>query len=330
MQSIRSKFSVGLFVIIGMSIVILFVLWLGMSEYFKGGRKYAAYFDESIQGLSRDAAVKYRGVDVGRVNRIGVAPDGRLVEIILTLEKDLKNPANLVAQIKSVGITGIMFVELERQKPDEKTQAPDIDDFKPEFPVIETRPSDMKRMLTDINEIISNIKQVDMEGISNRLITMIDSMNRTVVEAEIGKISRDLQQLAENANRILNAEQWENFGRSANRSAESLEQLTNELRSVLDRLDKSVATSGREFNKAADQVYKAAENADSLLVEGSRKLDAASVSASDYDRRIAEILEELETATSGLNRLIDQINRQPSRLIHGAPLREKPVEPEKN
>lgn len=330
MQSIRSKFSVGLFVIIGMSIVILFVLWLGMSEYFKGGRKYAAYFDESIQGLSRDAAVKYRGVDVGRVNRIGVAPDGRLVEIILTLEKDLKNPANLVAQIKSVGITGIMFVELERQKPGEKTQAPDIDDFKPEFPVIETRPSDMKRMLTDINEIISNIKQVDMEGISNRLITMIDSMNRTVVEAEIGKISRDLQQLAENANRILNAEQWENFGRSANRSAESLEQLTNELRSVLDRLDKSVATSGREFNKAADQVYKAAENADSLLVEGSRKLDAASVSASDYDRRIAEILEELETATSGLNRLIDQINRQPSRLIHGAPLREKPVEPEKN
>ncbi|MFP4000070.1 MAG: MlaD family protein, partial [Desulfobacterales bacterium] len=261
MQSIRSKFSVGLFVIIGMSIVILFVLWLGMSEYFKGGRKYAAYFDESVQGLSRDAAVKYRGVDVGRVNRIGVAPDGRLVEIILTLEKDLKNPENLIAQIKSVGITGIMFVELERQKPGEKTQAPDIDEFKPEFPVIETRPSDMKRLLTDINKIISNIKQVDMEGISNRLITTIDSMNRTMVEAEIGKISRDLQQLAENANRILNAEQWEKLGRSANRSAQNLEQLINETRSVLDRLDKSVADGGREFNKAADQVYKAAENA---------------------------------------------------------------------
>ncbi|MFW6011052.1 MAG: MlaD family protein [Desulfosalsimonas sp.] len=329
MKSIRTKFSVGLFVIIGMSVVILFVLWLGMSEYFRGGREYAAYFDESVQGLSRDAAVKYRGVNVGQVKQIGVAPDGRLVEIIFTIEKELRNPKNLVAQIKSVGITGIMFVELERPRPGEKTRAPDFEEFKPEYPVIATRPSDMKKLLTDINEIISEIKQVDLEGISNRLITMIDSMNRIMVEAELVEISSDLQQVIENTNRILDSEQWENLGRSANRSAQKLEQLINETRSVLDRLDKSTASSSREFNKAANQVYEAAEKADKLLGQGSIALDSAQSRASDYDRRIAEIIKELETSTAGLNRLIDQINRQPSRLIYGPPLRKKEIEPEK-
>ena len=79
MPSVRTKFSVGLFVIIGMSLVVIFVLWLGMSEIFKEGRKYVAYFDESVQGLNKDAAVKYRGVNIGRVDQIGVAPDGRLI-----------------------------------------------------------------------------------------------------------------------------------------------------------------------------------------------------------------------------------------------------------
>ena len=111
MQSIKTRFSVGLFVIIGMSVVILAILWLGMSDYLREGRKYSAYFDESVQGLSQDAAVKYRGVSVGRVDQIGVAPDGRLVEIIFSLNKKLQNAENLVAQIKSVGITGIMFPE---------------------------------------------------------------------------------------------------------------------------------------------------------------------------------------------------------------------------
>src|SRR6056297_537292 len=119
MPSVRTQFSVGLFVIIGMAVVVVFILWLGMVQYFQEGRKYVAFFDESIQGLKKDSSVKYRGVDIGRVDNIRVAPDGRLVQIVLNLREPLKDRENLVAQIKSVGITGIKFVELERIPKDE-------------------------------------------------------------------------------------------------------------------------------------------------------------------------------------------------------------------
>src|SRR6056297_3346379 len=113
MPSVRTQFSVGLFVVIGMAVVVIFILWLGLMQYFVEGRKYVAFFDESVQGLNKDSAVKYRGVDIGRVDDIRVAPDGRLVQIILELRQPLRDNEDIFAQIKSVGITGIMFVELE-------------------------------------------------------------------------------------------------------------------------------------------------------------------------------------------------------------------------
>lgn len=327
MQSLRTKFSVGLFVIIGMSIVIVFVLYLGMSEYFREGRKYNAYFDESVQGLSRDAAVKYRGVNVGQVDSIGVAPDGRLVEIVFTLSQQLRNPENLVAQIKSVGITGIMFVELERRAPGVKAKTRDYE-FDPDYPVIPTRPSEMKRLMTDINQILSQIKQVDMEGISNRLITMIESMNRTLVTAEIEKISHGLQKTIDNTNKILDSEKWEDFTRSADNSAANLEKLINETRAAVKKLDESVSGNSQKFNQASEQVTSAAQKAEKLISEGSHTLDSARARGSDYDREMGEIIKELKAATSGLNRLIDQVNRQPSRLLYGPPVPEKTIEPE--
>jgi hypothetical protein len=75
-----SHFMIGLFVLIGVSIGFVFVFWLGVSRYSQTGETYAAYFDESVQGLQADSSVKYRGVDVGRVEKIRVAPDNRLIE----------------------------------------------------------------------------------------------------------------------------------------------------------------------------------------------------------------------------------------------------------
>ncbi|MFW5937245.1 MAG: MlaD family protein, partial [Desulfosalsimonas sp.] len=224
MQSIRTKFSVGLFVIIGMSVVILAILWLGMSDYLREGDKYSAYFDESVQGLSTDAAVKYRGVSVGRVDQIGVAPDGRLVEIIFSLNKKLQNAENLVAQIKSVGITGIMFVELERQPPGEPLTTPGLD-FETKYPVVATKPSDMKQLLSDVYDILSRIKQIDMKGISDRMTTIMDNFNRVLTDAEFEKISAELQKTIRRSNQILDPDQWNELHNSANTAVNNLDGL---------------------------------------------------------------------------------------------------------
>ncbi|MCF8094296.1 MAG: MCE family protein [Desulfobacteraceae bacterium] len=326
MKSLRTKFSVGLFVIIGMSVILLSVLWLGMSEYFREGKKYAAYFDESVQGLSRDAAVKYRGVSVGRVDQIGVAPDGRLVEIIFSLDKKLQHPRNLVAQIKSVGITGIRFVELERPQPEDRLSLPDFD-FETKYQVIATKPSEIKQLISDVFDILSRIQQVDLQGLSSRLTAIMDNVNRILNESEIEKLSTGLQTLINRSNRLLDAEKWREFRSSINDTTQKIDGLISDTRQTVNSLDTEITTSANHFNAAVDEIYQAADRVDNVFASGSRTLESAQNRAKQYDRRMMRILEELESASADLNRLLEQLNRQPSRMIFGAPLPEKPVAP---
>src|SRR4030042_4893928 len=113
-----SKFMIGLFVTIGILIGMVAVVWLGASKYFEKGATYVTYFDEAVQGLQLDSAVKYRGVEAGRVEKIRVAPDNRLIEVVMKINLRGKLEHEYVAQLKAAGITGIVFVELDGKEPE--------------------------------------------------------------------------------------------------------------------------------------------------------------------------------------------------------------------
>jgi len=121
MASQKAKFIVGLFLVCGIGIALLAFIWLGMSRYFEKGRFYVTYFNESVQGLDKDSPVKYRGVSVGRVHSISVAPDSKLVKVVLKIETGMVLDTNMVAQLKSVGITGSVFIELDQKKRTSRT-----------------------------------------------------------------------------------------------------------------------------------------------------------------------------------------------------------------
>ena len=146
MATQKTKFAVGLFVAVGITLAILVTIWLGMSRFLQKGRFYVTYFDESVQGLDVDSPVKYRGVFTGRVESIGVAPDSKLIKVILKIESGQKLDENIVAQLKAVGITGSMFVELDQKRAGEADQSPPLS-FPSEYPIIASKPSDISGLL---------------------------------------------------------------------------------------------------------------------------------------------------------------------------------------
>lgn len=177
MASLKTKFNVGLFVILGIIITTIAIMWLGISHYFEKGKLYAAYFDESVQGLNKDSPVKYRGVAIGRVDSIRVAPDAKLIEIVMKIETDLKPGANLTAQLKSVGITGIMFVELDRKKDGEPDYSPEIN-FPTKYMVISTKPSDIKIYMEGFSKILDEINSLDLKSSLEKWDSALGSVER--------------------------------------------------------------------------------------------------------------------------------------------------------
>src|ERR1017187_5541096 len=64
-------FKLGLFVIGATIVLILLLLILGSGRWFQSKVAIETYLNESVQGLEVGSKVKYRGVVVGEVTRIG-------------------------------------------------------------------------------------------------------------------------------------------------------------------------------------------------------------------------------------------------------------------
>jgi len=211
MATVKTKFNVGLFVILGISIATVTIMWLGISHYFEKGKMYAAYFDESVQGLDKDSAVKYRGVTIGRVDSIRVAPDATLIEVVMKIETELKPGSNLVAQLKSVGITGIMFVELDQKKDTEPDYSPEIT-FPSKYMVIATKPSDIKLYMEGFAKILREINSLDLktslekwdsalgsvEKAGNSFTELTQNADKTIL-----RLDRAIEQISDRPSRLI-------------------------------------------------------------------------------------------------------------------------------
>src|SRR3954469_9383277 len=81
-----NHFKIGLFVILACCAAVGTAVALGAERIKKDTVRYHTYFDESVHGLDVGAPVQFRGVSIGAVGAISVAPDHRLVDVVEDLD----------------------------------------------------------------------------------------------------------------------------------------------------------------------------------------------------------------------------------------------------
>lgn len=226
MASRASKFLIGLFVITGSVMAAVTIIWVGAADFFMKGSIYVTYFDESVQGLQADSAVKYRGVAVGKVKSIKVAPDDRLIEVTMKvdLSSDLQNQTE--AQLRTAGITGIVFIELDQIRPGEKSTSPEIN-FKTNYPVIPSRRSEISSFLADTSEIMDNIKSVDFKGLSDQLKETTLAVEKFVGGKQTTSVMNNLESTTANIDKAMESlritmENLQSFSESINENPSEL------------------------------------------------------------------------------------------------------------
>lgn len=202
MASRASKFLIGLFVIIGSVMAAITIIWVGAADFFTKGSVYVTYFDESVQGLQVDSAVKYRGVDVGKVQSIKVAPDGRLIEVAMKVDLSTELQSRVEAQLRTAGITGIVFIELDQIRDSEKSSALEIN-FEPDYPVIPSRRSEISRFLEDTNEIMESIKAIDFKELSDQLKETTLAVENFIGGRQTTGVMKNLESTTANIDRAM-------------------------------------------------------------------------------------------------------------------------------
>src|SRR5664279_5502944 len=202
MSNKSSKFLIGLFVITGLMMCVFIIIWVGAAYLFMKGSNYVTYFDESVQGLQADSAVKYRGVEIGKVQSIKVAPDQQLIEVAMKIDLSADLQYRTTAQLRTLGITGIVFIELDRLKKSDRSSSPIIN-FKTVYPVIPSRPSEISRFLSDTDAIMQNIKNIDIKGISDKLKNTSKAIENFVEGKRINNIMTNLESTSANLNQAI-------------------------------------------------------------------------------------------------------------------------------
>jgi len=335
MASQKTKFTVGLFLACGLVFAVAVIIWLGMSRFFEEGRYYVTYFDESVQGLNVDSPVKYRGVFIGRVESIDVAPDSKLIQVVLKIESGQAIYRNIVAQLKSVGITGSMFVELDRPKAGEPDRSPSLN-FPSKYPIIPSRPSEIGELISGINSVLDQIKSLDLQAITEQVKATLGTINQKVSQANVKRISDRIEASLARVKYILDNQRWNQILDSVNQGLQSFETLVTDADRSLDRVDKTIVRvdgivieNQKPIKAAIDDFKLALQRANDLLMRGSSLVSGTDESISNLMQRLLIVAHNLEKASINLNQIMETLADQPSQLLFGEPPVPRKVETEK-
>ena len=326
MATTTSKFFVGLFLILGTMAAISMVIWVGMSGKLNKGAHYVVYFDESVQGLDKDSQVKYRGVSIGRVENIQVAPDGKLIEVLAAINSDLIPKGRLVAQLKSVGITGIMFIEMD-QLPEKEPFQPPVLSFKPRHPVIPSRPSDISQIFRDVESVVRRVSLIDFEAIAKKVSRDLDTLDRAVNDADLKKLSAQFTVAMNRLNTILEPRQWTQVLSTVNKAGTDIDARVNEVQKVIEHIDQVVRHVEVILAENQAAVHEAAKDLRQTARDSSALVSSTDARIAGLYRNLLISAQNLEKATDQINSLLESLTQDPGQAILGTPPAPRSVSP---
>jgi phospholipid/cholesterol/gamma-HCH transport system substrate-binding protein len=259
------------------------------------------------------------------VQAIEVAPDDTLIEVILKIETGLEPHENMVAQLKSVGITGIMYVELDRRDP----QAPDLSprlSFPSNYPVIATKPSEIARFMGEINDLLEHIRAIDLKAISAGITETLTDIRLAVTNLDTGGLSGDLRQALRRVAQTLEPEDWKRlivtfektalafkaFSDSADRAVARVDRAVARFDALLAQNDAELTAAVADLRRSMGAVLHLVENSDRMIAR-------ADLTLADLKRQLTVTLQHMEAAANNLREATEAVSEQPSRLIFGSP-----------
>jgi len=310
----------GLFVVMGFILTLSAIALLGARALRKDVVRYVSYFDESVQGLEVGSPIKFRGVTIGTVGKIDVAPDHRMVEVSTDLgvvemdrlglsqarewpqDKKAKRLLGMETDMRihlaSMGLTGVKFLELDFFAVADNPPPPLS--FAPPDNYIPSAPSTMKSLEDAMVHVMQR-----MPEIADRVQALLTKVDTMIGELQKEDLSGQAMATLGATNKLL---------AEAQRKIEQVDTgaISKEAQSTLAGLNETVTRMNRILVKVdADK---------GLLGSVLRTSDALGDSAHEVDglgSRVQDTLEELQDAARSIKKLADTLERDPDMLLKG-------------
>lgn len=286
----------GLFTIVLVAATVFIGIWLNRDRV--DWVPYQIATQLSVPGLNPQAAVRYRGLDVGKVESIAFDPlvTGQIL-VHIKVRPETPITQSTFATLGYQGVTGIAYVQLD----DDGTSAVRVTSSEERVARIEMRPSLFDQLqarglaiLKQTEEVASRVN--NMLNPANQKAIMASFENVSKAATEIGTVSRELQPTLSKLPALTN--QAQQTLSSLNTLSRDASALTNNLSGMTSRLQ----APGGPIATIAEAAERVGSAADKL----------------EHDT--LPLANDARSSIRALNRTLDNLSERPQSVLFGAPV----------
>jgi phospholipid/cholesterol/gamma-HCH transport system substrate-binding protein len=292
--------AVGAFVLLVLLVGGLFVYWYSDSREHKVFRRYEIYFDGSVSGLERGAAVRYLGVGVGRVQQMHIDPrDAGRVQVIVDIDSSTPISDKTLAELQLQGVTGLLYIDLQQIRPNlpPPPVVPGID-----YPVIRSARSRFDVFLARLPDVLASAGEV-----VDRAARALSDQNIVAITHALGNIDKASEGLPQTL-REVNTLVSELRGATTDLAASA-----KGARKIVDEAGPEVVASLQRVHVVADNLANATDQIEKLI--GDNRQDLRSFTR-DGLPELERLLREGRAAAQELRELSSSLRENPSQLLY--------------
>ncbi len=252
METRANYLLIGAFTLAGILGTFGFFLWLAKFEV---NRQYA-YYDvlfDNVSGLATAGGVSFNGLPVGQVIALNLDEDDPAkVRVRIEVNADIPVKTDTIAQLQSLGVTGVSYVELSGGSPTAERL--------PENSVIKSKRSAIQSLFEGAPELL------------NKAIELLENLNTVVDEENRQAVTRILDNLASASGRLdKTLSDFESLSGDLGSAARDIGAFTKRLDELSDTAETTLKTGTDTLNSVKD----ASDSAKSALDTAKQTLETA-------------------------------------------------------
>lgn len=312
--------SIGLFIVVGTILGVVALILFSSGKLFSQQHRYILYFDASLKGLNPGAPVKLRGVTIGSVVDVLIAHNQKTndfaMPVIIEVNQDLLQSKSdryvavgsrpkfeefvqrgLRGQLDAESlVTGVLYVELQVMR---DAPPPVFHQLTPEYPEIPTVPS-------TIQELLSNLANFDLPGLSSKLNKVLDRLDQTMSELDVRQMSAGVTNLLASLDRVVSTPDLTNSLAGLRLTLEDTRALVRKLEGRIDPLADGVTNTLFEAQQALAELRRSVEHLGDSLAPNA-----------PLQSEMTATLEHLGTAARAITDLAEFLKSHPNALLTG-------------
>ena len=300
MENKAHAFAAGVFVLAVTALLVGMVMWL-MRDTVSTSR-YEMTTTDAVTGLQPQAAVRFKGVAVGKVTKIDFDPD-KPGNVLVELAVDRNAPVtqSTFATLAFQGVTGLSFVQLDD---DGSSSAAPVagPNGVPRIPLKPNALGQLQDMASDLVEKVGRA--------TDRVNQMLGPDNQAALSSaltELGAAAKSVNQLASHTDKTIQGIQLEGLIRQTSGTLTTIDKAAAQVRVTAANLDTTVGELGQGVQRVTGP---------GGVVD--RMSEGASTVTNTTLPRIQNLTEDASRTIRRLDRIANELSENPQAFIYGS------------